>query len=135
MVWVSVFEKRAMDLIKEITYDEKGLVPAIIQDYLSNEVLMIAYMNEESFKRTLDSGRTHFWSRSRQEYWQKGEHSGHIQLVKDVLIDCDKDALLIKVEQKVAACHEGYRSCFYRRLEEGAFKVFQEKVFEQDAVY
>ena len=122
-------------MAKQIKYDEKGLVPTIIQDYRNNEVLMVAYMNKESLKRTLDSGRTHFWSRSRQEYWQKGEHSGHIQLVKDVLIDCDKDALVIKVEQKVAACHKGYRSCFYRKLEGEIFKVFQDKVFEENAVY
>jgi len=124
-----------MELTSQIKYDEKGLVPVIVQDYLSNEVLMVAYMNKESLQRTLVSGKTHFWSRSRQKYWQKGEHSGHIQLVKDVFIDCDKDSLVIKVEQKVAACHKGYRSCFYRKLEEGTFKVFQEKVFEEDSVY
>ena len=124
-----------MELTNQIKYDEKGLVPVIVQDYLSNEVLMVAYMNKESLQRTLVSGKTHFWSRSRQKYWQKGEHSGHIQLVKGVFIDCDKDSLVIKVEQKVAACHKGYRSCFYRKLEEGTFKVFQEKVFEEDSVY
>jgi phosphoribosyl-AMP cyclohydrolase len=124
-----------MDLTKQITYDEKGLVPVIIQDCLTNEVLMVAYMNEESLRRTFDSGRTHFWSRSRQKHWQKGEHSGHIQIVKEILVDCDKDTLVIKVEQKVAACHKGYRSCFYRRLEGGTFKVFQQKVFEEKAVY
>jgi phosphoribosyl-AMP cyclohydrolase len=124
-----------MELTNQIKYDEKGLVPAIVQDYLSNEVLMVAYMNKESLQRTLVSGKTHFWSRSRQKYWLKGEHSGHIQLVKEVFIDCDNDSLLIKVEQKVAACHKGYRSCFYRRLEEGAFEISQEKVFEEDSVY
>ena len=111
----------------QIKYDEKGLVPVIIQDYLNNEVLMVGYMNKESLKRTLESGKTHFWSRSRQQYWQKGEHSGHIQLVKDILIDCDKDALVIKVDQKVAACHTGYRSCFYRKLQGQEFKIFQKK--------
>lgn len=124
-----------MELTSQIQYDEKGLVPAIVQDYLSNEVLMVAYMNKESLQRTLASGRTHFWSRSRQKYWKKGEHSGHIQLVKEVFIDCDSDSLVIKVEQKVAACHKGFRSCFYRRLEEGAFEIFQEKIFEEDSVY
>ena len=124
-----------MELTNQIKYDEKGLVPAIVQDYLSNEVLMVAYMNKESLQRTLVSGKTHFWSRSRQKYWLKGEHSGHIQLVKEVFIDCDNDSLVIKVEQKVAACHKGYRSCFYRRLEEGAFEIFQEKAFEEDSVY
>lgn len=124
-----------MELTNQIKYDEKGLVPAIVQDYLSNEVLMVAYMNKESLQRTLVSGKTHFWSRSRQKYWLKGEHSGHIQLVKEVFIDCDSDSLVIKVEQKVAACHKGYRSCFYRRLDEGAFEISQEKVFEEDSVY
>jgi phosphoribosyl-AMP cyclohydrolase len=124
-----------MDLAEQIKYDEKGLVPVIVQDYRTNEVLMVAYMNKESLQRTLGSGTTHFWSRSRQKYWQKGEHSGHIQLVKEVLIDCDNDTLVMKVEQKVAACHKGYRSCFYRKLEEGAFRVFQEKVFDEDSVY
>ncbi|MBW1679596.1 MAG: phosphoribosyl-AMP cyclohydrolase [Deltaproteobacteria bacterium] len=121
--------------IDQIKYDEKGLVPVVIQDYLNNEVLMVGYMNKESLKRTLESGRTHFWSRSRQQYWQKGEHSGHIQLVKDILIDCDKDALVIKVDQKVAACHTGYRSCFYRKLQGQEFKVFQKKVFQEEDVY
>lgn len=119
----------------QIKYDEKGLVPAIIQDYTTSEVLMLAYMDREALKRTLASGRTHFWSRSRQKYWQKGEHSGHIQLVKEVLIDCDNDALVIKVEQKVAACHKGYRSCFFRKLTDQEFQVFQEKIFNENDVY
>ena len=123
------------DLIEQLKYDEKGLIPAIIQDSFNNEVLMVAYMNKESLKRTIESGRTHFWSRSRQKYWQKGEHSGHIQLVKELLIDCDEDALVIKVEQKVAACHKGYRSCFYRKLEDEEFKIFQKKIFNQNEVY
>ncbi|RLA92206.1 MAG: phosphoribosyl-AMP cyclohydrolase [Deltaproteobacteria bacterium] len=124
-----------MKLLDQINYDEKGLVPAIIQDHTNNEVLMVAYMDREALKRTLESGKTHFWSRSRQKYWQKGEHSGHIQLVKEVLIDCDNDALVIKVEQKVAACHEGYRSCFFRKLTGQEFQVFQEKVFNEKDVY
>lgn len=124
-----------MELTNQIHYDKNGLVPVIVQDYRSNEVLMLAYMNKESLRRTLASGKTHFWSRSRQKYWQKGEHSGHIQIVKEVCLDCDNDALLIKVEQKVAACHKGYRSCFYRKLQEGTFTIFQEKVFEEDRVY
>jgi phosphoribosyl-AMP cyclohydrolase len=124
-----------MKLLDQIKYDEKGLVPAIIQDHTNNEVLMVAYMNRESLKRTLESGKTHFWSRSRQKYWQKGEHSGHIQLVKEVLIDCDNDALVIKVEQKVAACHKGYRSCFFRKLTGQEFQVFQGRVFNENDVY
>jgi phosphoribosyl-AMP cyclohydrolase len=124
-----------MDLIDQIKYDERGLVTAIIQDYVNNEVLMVAYMNKEAFKRTLESGRTWFWSRSRKKYWQKGEHSGHVQSIKEILIDCDNDAILIKVEQKKAACHAGYRSCFYRKLESQEFKVFQEKIFDEKKVY
>ena len=121
--------------IDQIKYDNKGLAPVIIQDYVNNEILMVAYMNKEALKGTLDSGKTHFWSRSRQQYWQKGEHSGHVQLVREVLIDCDNDALVIKVDQKIAACHTGYRSCFYRKLDGEEFKVFQTKVFEEKEVY
>jgi len=98
-------------------------------------VLMVAYMNKEALKRTLESGKTHFWSRSRQQYWLKGERSGHLQFVKEVLVDCDSDAVLIKVDQKVAACHTGHRSCFYRRLEGQEFTTFQEKVFDEEEVY
>lgn len=100
--------------IKSLKFDEKGLIPAIIQDYRNKEVLMIAYMNLESLKRTLKLGVTCFWSRSRKEYWVKGKTSGHYQYVKSVAYDCDIDALLIKVRQAGAACHTGNRSCFYR---------------------
>jgi phosphoribosyl-AMP cyclohydrolase len=130
-----VIGRGAMELTGQVKYDEKGLVPAIVQDHRTNEVLMVAYMNREALSRTLASGTTHFWSRSRQQYWQKGETSGHTQLVKDVLIDCDNDTLVFKVEQNVAACHKGYRSCFYRKLKGGAFEIFQEKVFEEESVY
>lgn len=124
-----------MDMTDQIKYDDKGLVTVIVQDCLNNEVLMVAYMNKESLKMTLASKRAHFWSRSRQKYWQKGEDSGHIQTVKEILIDCDKDALLIKVDQKVAACHKGYRSCFYRKLKGEKFEIFQEKVFDVETAY
>jgi phosphoribosyl-AMP cyclohydrolase len=99
-----------------LKYDAAGLIPAIIQDYKTNEVLMLAYMNEESLKRTLKLGKTCFWSRSRKQYWVKGETSGHFQFVKDISYDCDADALLIKVRQAGSACHTGSRSCFYRKL-------------------
>ncbi len=124
-----------MKVLDEIKYDEKGLVPAIIQDYQSGEVLMLAYMNRESIQKTLSLGKTCFWSRSRQEFWIKGESSGHVQLVKEVYVDCDMDAVLFKVDQKVAACHTGYRSCFYRKLEDGQLVVTGEKVFDEDDVY
>jgi phosphoribosyl-AMP cyclohydrolase len=104
-----------LELLKELDFS-KGLIPAIIQSFQSGEVLMLAYMNEESLKRTLETGTTWFWSRSRQEYWNKGATSGHFQYVKSISMDCDGDTLLIKVEQIGAACHTGSRSCFYRDI-------------------
>ncbi len=102
--------------IKSLKTDSNGLIPAIIQDYKTGTVLMIAYMNLTSLRRTLRLGKTCFWSRSRKEYWVKGLTSGHYQFVKSVYYDCDSDALLIKVRQVGAACHTGNRSCFYRRI-------------------
>jgi phosphoribosyl-AMP cyclohydrolase len=105
-------------MIPELKYDEKGLIPAIIQEINTGEVLMMAYMNRESLQKTLDSGKTCFWSRSRQKYWTKGETSGNLQLVKEILFDCDADTLLVKVEQQGSgACHTGNRTCFYRKIE------------------
>ncbi|MBW1838813.1 MAG: phosphoribosyl-AMP cyclohydrolase [Deltaproteobacteria bacterium] len=124
-----------MKFLDEIKFDNRGLVPAIIQDYKNGEILMLAYMNRESLQKTLSSGKTHFWSRSRQKLWLKGESSGHIQEVKEMFVDCDMDAVVFKVDQKVAACHTGYRSCFYRKLEGEDFTVVGEKVFEEGAVY
>ncbi|HQL37119.1 MAG TPA: bifunctional phosphoribosyl-AMP cyclohydrolase/phosphoribosyl-ATP diphosphatase HisIE [Bacillota bacterium] len=103
-------------LIDDIKFDEKGLVPAIVQDYKTGEVLMQAYMNRESLIKTLETGRSWFYSRSRKELWEKGATSGSIQLVKEIFYDCDGDSLLLKVEQAGAACHTGNRSCFYRSL-------------------
>ncbi len=102
--------------IKDLKFDQNGLLPAIIQDYKTGEVLMLAYMNLESLKRTLRDGLTCFWSRSRKEYWVKGKTSGNYQYVKSVAYDCDMDALLIKVRQVGVACHTGNRSCFYRKI-------------------
>jgi phosphoribosyl-AMP cyclohydrolase len=105
-------------VVPELKYDEKGLIPVIIQDIKDNEVLMLAYMNKHSLEKTITSGKTHFWSRSRQKLWQKGETSGNVQLVKEILYDCDGDTLLIKVEQLgPGACHTGNRTCFYRKIE------------------
>lgn len=101
----------------ELKFDEKGLIPAIIQDWQNKDVLMLAYMNQESLQMTMETGKTHFWSRSRQQFWLKGETSGHFQIVKSIAYDCDEDALLIQVEQIGKACHTGERSCFYRELE------------------
>ena len=102
--------------LKILKFDKYGLIPAIIQDYKSGEVLMLAYMNVISLRRTLKLGKTCFWSRSRREYWIKGATSGNYQLVKSITYDCDMDALLIKVRQVGVACHTGNRSCFYRKI-------------------
>jgi phosphoribosyl-ATP pyrophosphohydrolase/phosphoribosyl-AMP cyclohydrolase len=108
-----------MQIPDNLKYDEKGLIPAIIQDWKTGEVLMVAYMNVASLRKTVETRLTWFWSRSRQKFWQKGETSGHIQQVKDILYDCDQDAILIKVDQTGPACHTGQGSCFYRSFSEG----------------
>jgi phosphoribosyl-AMP cyclohydrolase len=123
------------DIYDEIKFDENGLVPAIIQDWQNGEVLMVAYMNRDSLQKTLATGKTHFWSRSRKKLWMKGESSGHVQEAKEIFIDCDADCILIKAEQKVAACHTGYRSCFYRKWDNGSFVETGEKVFNEKDVY
>ncbi len=105
-----------MQVPEGLKFDAAGLIPAVVQDAANGQVLMMAYMNQEAVERTLKSGRVTFWSRSRQKYWVKGETSGNIQVVKELFVDCDQDCLLITVEQTGAACHEGYRSCFYRRI-------------------
>src|SRR3954470_13790887 len=109
-----------MELIKKLKLDDKNLVPAVIQDSRDGTVLMVAYMNRESLKRTLRQKKSVFWSRSRQEFWLKGESSGNIQKVKEIRLDCDGDCLLVKVDQiGGAACHTGFRSCFYRKAGKG----------------
>lgn len=115
--------------IPELKYDKNGLIPAIIQDSMNGEVLMLAYMNKEALEKTVSSGFTHFWSRSRSKMWKKGETSGHVQEVKTIFYDCDRDTVLIKVIQHgPGACHTGHRSCFYTDIsgEERAEKVFSE---------
>ncbi|MBU2590686.1 MAG: bifunctional phosphoribosyl-AMP cyclohydrolase/phosphoribosyl-ATP diphosphatase HisIE [Nitrospinae bacterium] len=102
--------------IEDLKFDEKGLIPAIVQDAASGKVLMLAYMNSESIKMTIDSGYTHFWSRSRQSFWKKGETSGNVQEVVEISYDCDKDTLLVKVRQTGVACHTGNKSCFFETL-------------------
>jgi phosphoribosyl-AMP cyclohydrolase len=106
----------SLEEIKNLKFDNQGLIPAIIQDYKTGEVLMLAYMNKESLKRTLKLKRTCFWSRSRKKYWIKGETSGNFQIVKSIWYDCDMDALLFKVKQIGVACHTGSYSCFFRKL-------------------
>jgi phosphoribosyl-ATP pyrophosphohydrolase/phosphoribosyl-AMP cyclohydrolase len=103
--------------IEDLKFDDKGLIPAIVQDVLSGEVLMMAYMNRESLQKTIDTGYTNFWSRSRQELWKKGETSGNVQQVVEIIPDCDQDTLLVKVRQTGVACHTGNKTCFYETLE------------------
>jgi phosphoribosyl-AMP cyclohydrolase len=103
--------------LADLRFDDRGLVPAVVQDAGNGEVLMVAWMNEEAVRRTMDEGRTWFWSRSRGELWRKGDTSGHVQHVREVRYDCDGDTLLVRVDQEGPACHTGQRSCFYRRLE------------------
>lgn len=121
----------------DFKYDDKGLIPAVIQDAGTGEVLMVAYMNQESLKRTLETKKTHFFSRSRNKYWLKGESSGHFQVVKEVLTDCDKDTLVIRVEQTGGACHLGYKTCFVNRIDDQGdlAAVTQEKVFDPGSTY
>jgi phosphoribosyl-AMP cyclohydrolase len=114
----------------------QGLIPVIVQDWQSGEVLMLAYMNAASWQKTQELGQACFWSRSRQKIWRKGETSGHVQIIKEVYIDCDNDTLLLKVEQVGgAACHTGYRSCFYRKIIDGRVEIVGEKIFDPKEVY
>ena len=103
-----------------LAYDARGLVPAVAQDHATGEVLMLAWMNAEAVARTLATGRVTYWSRSRQDFWVKGETSGHVQRLVEMRIDCDRDCLLLRVEQAGAACHTGRRSCFFTAVREGA---------------
>ena len=113
-----------------------GLLPAIAQDHQTGEVLMLAYINEEAWRQTIATGKAHYFSRSRQQLWLKGETSGHVQMVKEILVDCDQDTVIYRVEQLGgAACHKGYHSCFFRRLENGAFKIKDSLVFDPAEVY
>ncbi|OGX40992.1 MAG: phosphoribosyl-AMP cyclohydrolase [Omnitrophica WOR_2 bacterium RIFCSPHIGHO2_02_FULL_68_15] len=118
-------------------FDQHELIPAIIQDDANGQVLMVAYMNREAFQKTLTTGHTHFYSRSRKKLWKKGEESGHVQEVRSVAVDCDGDAILVKVTQRGGgACHAGYRTCFYRTSSDGAaWKVSEPQLFDPKAVY
>jgi phosphoribosyl-AMP cyclohydrolase len=109
-----------MTLIDQLKYNADGLIPAIIQDVNNGDVLMLAWMNKEALRRTMETKKVTYWSRSRQQYWVKGETSGNTQELKTISFDCDEDCLLLKVEQVGAACHNNYRSCFYRDIEDDA---------------
>ena len=123
--------------LANLKFDSNGLIPAIVQDAASGQVLMMAWMNRDALEKTVQTGKTHFFSRSRNKLWLKGEISGHVQHVKSIAVDCDLDVLLIQVEQVGAACHEGYYSCFFRQYQQGAddWKVIGKKVFEPEKVY
>ena len=113
-----------------------GLIPAIAQDWKTGEVLMLAYINEESWKETLRTGHGVYWSRSRSKLWHKGEESGNVQIVKEILVDCDADTVIFKVEQVGgAACHEGYHTCFFRKVAGDELEVVGERVFDPKKVY
>lgn len=123
-------------LIKKIKFNEQGLVPAVVQDKKTKQVLMVAYMNELALRKTLQTKKTYFWSRSRKKLWLKGESSGHTQRVRGVFLDCDNDTVLIEVSQKGAACHEGYYSCFFKKVAgDGKLKTTGKKMFDPQKVY
>jgi phosphoribosyl-AMP cyclohydrolase len=127
-----------MSFLEKLKFDATtGLIPAIVQEQSTGRVLMMAWMNRESLEKTIASGKTHFWSRSRQKFWMKGESSGHTQTVKDIAFDCDGDTLLIQVEQIGAACHEGYQSCFFRSSTNGGsdFEVTEAQLETPGHIY
>ena len=120
-------ESKQMDeILDQIEYDANDLVTVVVQDAGDGTVLMIAHANREALRRTLETGQAHYWSRSRRKLWRKGESSGHVQRVREFRIDCDADCVLLRVEQVGGACHEGYRSCFFRLLRDGQFVVTAE---------
>ena len=114
---------------------DQKLVIAIAQDYKTSEVLMVAYMNRDAFQKTVKTKKAHYWSTSRQKIWLKGESSGNSQEVHEILVDCDEDAVLMKISQKGGACHEGYESCFFRKLEDDKLEIVGNRVFDPDEVY
>lgn len=125
-----------MSFYDKLKFDSNGLIPAIVQEQKTGRVVMMAWMNRASLEKTVETGLTHFWSRSRQKFWMKGESSGHLQRVKDIAFDCDGDTLLIRVEQTGAACHEGYRSCFFRSLRaDGAAEVTEPRLQDPGEIY
>jgi len=125
-----------LPFLQTLKWTVDGLVPAIVQDSGSGEVLMMAWMDEPAIRRTLETGQTHFYSRSRKAAWHKGGTSGHVQHVDSIAVDCDADVLLIRVRQVGGACHEGYRSCFWRRVDgRGELEIVDAPVFEADQVY
>jgi phosphoribosyl-AMP cyclohydrolase len=126
-----------MSFYDQLKFTSDGLIPAIIQDFETKRVLMMAWMNRASLEKTIETGKTFFWSRSRHTFWMKGETSGHVQIVKDIAFDCDGDTLLLQVEQVGAACHEGFRSCFFRSIEGngGNFRSTEPRLETPEQIY
>lgn len=124
-----------MSWLNTLKYDASGLIPAVIQDAHSGQVLMVAYMNREALQRTLETGLCTYWSRSRQQYWVKGETSGHVQRVKEIRVDCDQDCILIRVEQEGVACHTGHYSCFYRAVQNSELVEVDPVLIDPERVY
>ncbi|CUU10599.1 MAG: phosphoribosyl-AMP cyclohydrolase [Fimbriimonadales bacterium] len=124
-----------MSWLDTLKFDANGLIPAVIQDAHNGQVLMVAYMNREALQRTLDTGLCTYWSRSRQQYWVKGETSGHVQRVKEIRVDCDQDCVLIRVEQEGVACHTGHRSCFYRAVQNGELVEVEPVLIDPEQIY
>jgi phosphoribosyl-AMP cyclohydrolase len=125
----------AEKVIEQLRFEYNSLVHAVTQDSVNNRVLMVAFMNREAVHKTLTTGLVHYWSVNRSKVWMKGEVSGHFQAVEEVYVNCENNALLLLVRQKVGACHMGYKSCFYRRLNSNGFEEVEPKVFDPDEVY
>ncbi|MHA1300851.1 MAG: phosphoribosyl-AMP cyclohydrolase [Candidatus Helarchaeota archaeon] len=126
-------EQEAKEIIKKLDFSKlNGLIAVITQDIKTNKVVMVAFANDEAVLKTLTTGFAHYWSRSRNTLWKKGGTSGHLQIIKEIYVDCDQDALLLKIEQTTAACHTGYFSCFYRKIVKGKLETVGEKVFEPE---
>ena len=121
--------------VDKLKFNDDGLIPAIAFDVDTNRVVMLGYMNAEAVKRTAETGRATYWSRSRQKFWVKGESSGHTQEVQWIRTDCDADTLLVGIKQNVAACHNGYFSCFYQELQDEEWEVVEERVFDPEDAY
>lgn len=124
-----------MTFIDALKFNSDGLIPAVAQQHDSNEVLMLAWMNKASLKETLDTGRVCFWSRSRQALWRKGESSGQVQMLKELRVDCDGDAVLLLVDQTGPACHTGRRTCFYQVVEAGILKIDSDPLIDPAELY
>lgn len=124
-----------MSITDRVKFDERGLAVAMTQDAVNGEILMVAFMNREALERTVETGNVHYYSRSRNKLWMKGEESGHVQRVREIRLDCDGDAILISIDQAGVACHEGYRSCFFRRWDGVDWVVDRERGVDPASVY